>query len=303
MPPRTSEETFRRLLELLLAKDMDAIADLWAENCTAEFPFAEGASPKRLTGREAVRGHLAGYPDLMNVRAIPTLTVRHMDQPDTIVVEFTAHGRTVATNEPYQLDYITVLTTHQGLITHYRGYWSPLAAASAAGTLPELLHKSGVPVRVGSRIPPADAPDAVRFDWGDPATHPAALHGMDRVHLVPPVDTADAMPLVEPFSAEAERLGVRRVVLLGSAIVLPGAPSALELAAHVRARPGWVVLRPSGFMQNFLAPHPLGERIRRRGEIRTAAGNRPGGLDRRSRHRGGGRRATDRTRRPPRHPA
>src|SRR5690606_40921198 len=53
------------------------------------------------------------------------------------------------------------------------------------------------------------------------------------------------------------------------ALPISGAASALELAAHVRARPGWVVLRPSGFMQNFLAPHPLGERIRRRGEIRS----------------------------------
>ncbi|QQC87140.1 NAD(P)H-binding protein [Streptomyces alfalfae] len=138
--------------------------------------------------------------------------------------------------------------------------------------LAELLRKSGVPIRVAGRTPPADAPDAVRFDWSDPATHPAALHGMDQVYLVPPVHTTDPMPLVEPFLAEAERLGVRRVVLLGSAIVLPGAPGALELAAHVRARSGWVVLRPSGFMQNFLVPHPLGERIRRRGEIRTAAG-------------------------------
>ncbi|MEV2243201.1 NAD(P)H-binding protein [Streptomyces sp. NPDC049970] len=138
--------------------------------------------------------------------------------------------------------------------------------------LAESLRESGVPVRVASRNPPADAPDAARFDWSEPATHPAALRGMDRVYLVPPVDTTDPMPLVEPFLAEAERVGVRRLVLLGSAIVLPGAPSALELAALVRARPGWVVLRSSGFMQNFLPPHPLGEQIRRRGEIRTAAG-------------------------------
>ncbi|MDH6624250.1 uncharacterized protein YbjT (DUF2867 family) [Streptomyces sp. LBL] len=80
------------------------------------------------------------------------------------------------------------------------------------------------------------------------------------------------MPLVGPFLAEAQRSGVRRVVLLGSAIVLPNAPGALELAEWVRARPGWVVLRASGFMQNFLRPHPLGERIREHGEIRTAAG-------------------------------
>lgn len=137
----------------------------------------------------------------------------------------------------------------------------------------ELLRGSGVPVRVASRTPSPADPDAVPFDWFDRATHPAALRGTDRVYLVPPPLTLDPMPLVGPFLAEAERLGVRRVVLLGSAIELPNAPGAMELAERVRARPGWVVLRPSGFMQNFLAPHPLGERLRRHGEIRTAAGS------------------------------
>ncbi|RSN54455.1 ergot alkaloid biosynthesis protein [Amycolatopsis sp. WAC 04182] len=137
--------------------------------------------------------------------------------------------------------------------------------------LVELLRGNGVPVRVASRNPSAGDPDAVRFDWDDPATHPTALRGVGRVFLVPPTNTVDPMPPVRPFLAEAQRLGVRRVVLLGSAIELPNAPSALELAAQVRARPGWVVLRASGFMQNFLSPHPIGERIRRHGEIRTAA--------------------------------
>ncbi len=139
--------------------------------------------------------------------------------------------------------------------------------------LVEMLRGSGVPVRVAGRTPPAGDPDAVRFDWGDPATHPAALRGIDRVFLVPPPNTVDPLPLTGPFLAAAHRLGVRRVVLLGSAVVLPNAPTALELAARVRAQPGWVVLRASGFMQNFLSPHPLGERIRWHGEIRTAAGD------------------------------
>ena len=137
--------------------------------------------------------------------------------------------------------------------------------------LVRLLRDGGVPVRVASRNPAADDPDAVRFDWDAPATHAAALDGQDRVFLVPPGRSGDPMPAVGPFLAEARRIGVRRVVLLGSAISL--APRASELAAEVRAQPGWVVLRPSGFMQNFLSPHPMGERIRRDGEIRTAAGD------------------------------
>ena len=140
------------------------------------------------------------------------------------------------------------------------------------GALTGLLRERGVPVRVASRTPAAGDPDAVRFDWADPATHAAALRGTDRVYLVPPVNALDPLPLVEPFLATADRLGVRRMVLLASALVFPGSDGALELAERVRARPGGVVLRASGFMQNFLAPHPMGERILRHGEIRTASG-------------------------------
>ncbi|WP_374215976.1 nuclear transport factor 2 family protein [Frankia sp. AiPs1] len=118
---------------------MTAVAELWAQHGTAEFPFAAQVSPRTLAGREAVRGYLAGYPEHLDVQAIPTVTVHHTDRPDTIVVEFTAHGRTVRTGEPYRLDYITVITVEDGLITHYRDYWNSLAAASAAGMLPELL--------------------------------------------------------------------------------------------------------------------------------------------------------------------
>ncbi|MFE7317807.1 nuclear transport factor 2 family protein [Streptomyces sp. NPDC057555] len=137
--PSTPEDAFRRLLDLLLAKDMDAVADLWAEDGTAEFPFATGSSPRRLTGREQIRSYLAALPELMDVREIPAVTVHPMERPDTAVVEFTGNGRTVRTGEPYRLDYIVVITVQDGLITRYRDYWSPLAVAEAAGTLPELL--------------------------------------------------------------------------------------------------------------------------------------------------------------------
>ncbi len=137
--PSTAEETFRRLLDLLLVKDVDAVADLWAQDGTAEFPFAAGSSPRRLDGREEIRGYLGHLPELMDVHEIPAVTVHHTERPDTIVVEFTATGHTVRTAKPYRLDYIAVITVHNGLITRYRDHWSPLAAASAAGTLPELL--------------------------------------------------------------------------------------------------------------------------------------------------------------------
>ncbi|ARQ68503.1 NAD(P)H-binding protein [Streptomyces marincola] len=140
-------------------------------------------------------------------------------------------------------------------------------------TLVHVLRDAGVRTRAASRNPAAADPDAVRFDWHDPATHGPALDGTDRVFLLPPVESLDPLPLVEPFLRRARRVGVQRLVMLGSAIVLPNAPGAVEMAAQVRAQPGGVVLRASGFMQNFLRPHPLAEHIHHHGEIRTAAGD------------------------------
>ncbi|GAA2675435.1 MULTISPECIES: nuclear transport factor 2 family protein [Actinosynnema] len=129
------ELTFRRLLEHLLAKDMDAVADLWAVDGTAEFPFAEAGSPTRLEGREQVRAYLAGYPDLLDVTGVPALVVHRTADPSTAVVEFTAVGRATATGVPYRLDYVSVVTVEEGLFTAYRDYWSPVAAARATGAL------------------------------------------------------------------------------------------------------------------------------------------------------------------------
>ncbi|GAA2346132.1 nuclear transport factor 2 family protein [Streptomyces violaceusniger] len=137
--PRAPEETMRPLLELMLAKDMDAVAGLWAEDGTAEFPFAAGASPRRLVGREAVRGYLVGFQEVYDVREIPTITVHHTERPDTGVVEYHAMGRSVRTGEPYRMKYIVVITVQDGPITRFRDYWDPLANATAAGALPELL--------------------------------------------------------------------------------------------------------------------------------------------------------------------
>jgi len=145
------------------------------------------------------------------------------------------------------------------------------ATGKTGSALLDLLRARAEPVRAASRTP--NAADAIRFEWDETATHGPALDGVDRVYLVPPPSAVDPVPVVEPFLAEARRRGIRRLVMLGSAIEFPNAPGRLELAARVRAQPGWLVLSPSGFMQNFLRPHPVGTAIRDHGEIATSAGS------------------------------
>lgn len=132
---RSPEEVVRRLLDLLLAKDMDGVAELWAPDSVTEFPFATAGAPTRLAGRDEVRDYLAGYPDVFDVTGFPSMLVHRTGDPATIVAEFTANGRTVRTGEPYEMTYISVITVRDGAITMCRDYWSPVQVARASGDL------------------------------------------------------------------------------------------------------------------------------------------------------------------------
>jgi len=135
---RSPEGVFRRMLELLLAKDMDGVAELWAPEGTAAFPFAEGGAPTLLSGREAVRDYLSGYPEVFDVTGVSGVRVHHTVDPETIVVELSSEGRTVRTGAPYRMDYVTVLTVRDGGIIECRDYWSPVQTARASGNLETL---------------------------------------------------------------------------------------------------------------------------------------------------------------------
>jgi uncharacterized protein YbjT (DUF2867 family) len=151
----------------------------------------------------------------------------------------------------------------------------PVLVTGGTGTtgsrVAAFLQQRGVPTRIASRRPTGGQ---VRFEWADPGTHRPALDGVRAVYLVAPVGVADPAPLVEPFLAAAQGLGVRRVVLLSSSAVPAGAPGLGELHRMVQAAvPEPTVLRPSWFMQNLLDDHPVATSIRDHGEIVTATGD------------------------------
>jgi ketosteroid isomerase-like protein len=137
-PRRTASELFAESLRLLLAKDMTGYAGLWAADGVFEFPFAPPNYPARLDGRAAVEEYLRGYPDLLDVQAIPEQTVHKTADPDVVIAEFEAAGVVVSTGRPYRMRYVAVITARDGEIAHYRDYWNPLAAAAVMGGLDEL---------------------------------------------------------------------------------------------------------------------------------------------------------------------
>ncbi|MCX2728779.1 nuclear transport factor 2 family protein [Saccharopolyspora sp. NFXS83] len=136
--PTTPADVIDRFTTLLLAKDMAGAIDLFAPDIVFEAPFAAG-TPARVDGRDGMREYLDGYPDRVDITGFPAYELHETTDPEKVIAEFTAHGRTVRTGEPYVMHYIAVLTVRDGLITHYRDYWSPVLAAQAAGELPALV--------------------------------------------------------------------------------------------------------------------------------------------------------------------
>jgi len=106
------------------------------------------------------------------------------------------------------------------------------------------LEARGLPVRIGSRsASPA-------FDWDDPATWPAAVHGVASVYLsfYPDLAVPGAPQTIRAFAARAVASGVRRIVLLSGR----GEPEA-ELCEQAVEDSGaeTTILRSSWFDQNF----------------------------------------------------
>ena len=128
-----------------------------------------------------------------------------------------------------------------------------------------LSSRSDVHVRVASRHPiPASRANvlAVRFDWDEEATWPAAIADANAVYLVKP-KTADPARTVAAFLTHCH--DVDRLVLLSEIAADKQDASADELRVEkvVEDSPcSWTILRPNWFMQNFATPSFFGDAIR-----------------------------------------
>ncbi|MEV0473286.1 nuclear transport factor 2 family protein [Streptomyces prunicolor] len=118
-------DLLRRTLDTFLAKDMKAWTDLCADDVVAEFPFAPEGSPARIEGREALYDYLRGYPDLIDIREIPSVRVYPTADENVAIAEWTVVGSVVSNGNPYNMSYATFVTFRDGLVVTYREYWNP----------------------------------------------------------------------------------------------------------------------------------------------------------------------------------
>ncbi|MFC7619670.1 nuclear transport factor 2 family protein [Microlunatus sp. GCM10028923] len=138
MPDPTTLDTPRRLLErsqeLFLSKDLDAFADLFAEDGTHELPFAPPGVPAHLRGREPIRRYLTSITTTpLEITEFRDLVVHDTADPEVIIAEYEAAGVVTATGRPYSVRYVQLLRARDGEIVTWRDYWSPLDGVRALG--------------------------------------------------------------------------------------------------------------------------------------------------------------------------
>ena len=137
---------------------------------------------------------------------------------------------------------------------------SPRTALVLGGTgrtgslVAKMLVEGGLRARTASRHG-----SDVLFDWDDPATHPGALAGVDRVYLVTPVMRVTYADQVAAFMDLAESAGVRHVTYLGTYGGDQAPPEidirAVETDLAGREAITHSILRPAWVMQNFSDAH------------------------------------------------
>jgi uncharacterized protein YbjT (DUF2867 family) len=112
----------------------------------------------------------------------------------------------------------------------------------------------------------------IRFDWGDTASWPAALEGVDALYLLRP-KTDDPADRIGSLLGSARSL--RRVLFLSEIDCENRAQDTDERKAEdaVMSSPvSWTILRPNWFMQNFIEPSFFLEDIRDAGELKVPSG-------------------------------
>jgi uncharacterized protein len=139
-PASRTREVYERVRRAL-GNDREAFAAMMAVDAVIEWPFRGPEAPARLEGRQAIREFVTTSPlaRLMRFEDLRADAIHETLDPEVIVVESTTIGQVLESGRRFELPAIAVLRIRDGEIVSYRDYVNPLAAAQAAGGVPQLM--------------------------------------------------------------------------------------------------------------------------------------------------------------------
>lgn len=132
-------------LDLLTAKDMDAWADLWAEDAVQEMPFAPDGFPRRIVGRDALIRHYAELPRLTGRMEFLDRIARLLDGSNAVLMEYRGEIEIVPTGRRYDNVYAGLFEFDaDGRIVLFREYFDPnLLSRAWEGALDDAFSLGG----------------------------------------------------------------------------------------------------------------------------------------------------------------
>jgi uncharacterized protein len=128
---QTATQIFTELLSLF-SKNIQACANLFAEDAVYEFPYASN-TPERLEGKEAIYNYMKNVPAQMQDLRFTNIRVYPTTNPNLLWAEFHGEAVIASTGRHYRQDYAIRLETKEGKIVRYCEYWNPMPAIEAWG--------------------------------------------------------------------------------------------------------------------------------------------------------------------------
>jgi ketosteroid isomerase-like protein len=126
-PVHSFSAMLRETLGEHLNPDAETFVQMFAENGVMEFPFALPNVPQRVEGREALSARLAALAGLIEFDSVSNVVKHGTSDPEVFIIEFAGFGKGLATGEPFEQRYISVIRIRDGQIVHYKDYWNPVA--------------------------------------------------------------------------------------------------------------------------------------------------------------------------------
>jgi len=138
MPSATPADVLARRTELILNRDIDGFADLFAPDAVIEAPFSgRSAMPARLEGREKIREYT--HQVMASPLRISDFEVTELYQtqdPEVVIAEVRATAAITTTGQTFSVTSIHVLRIRDGQILLFRDYANPRALEDALADAP-----------------------------------------------------------------------------------------------------------------------------------------------------------------------
>jgi len=130
----TPREVLERFHQATIDGTLRDAIDWYDEEGVHELPFAPAPVPKRMEGRETIRGFMtaaAGKGTVQNEK-LSDVQVWDTTDPEVVISEYTVHGRFEATGEPFEMRNVLILRVRNGKILLTRSYFDPVKLAPLA---------------------------------------------------------------------------------------------------------------------------------------------------------------------------